>query len=312
MMFGDVCIAPCHDAGALRTYIDQHWQEGHILARSEEMFRFQYQTPWVDRTLFPSGVSALCAYEGEPGGPMVGFLGAIMAPYPSETSLWLALWHVLPERKGTGLGGELMEEMRRLVDGAGAWMGGFGAGPQALPVYLKRSFCVRASRRWVFDSRAVENKPRILTPGLMSGLPGPPGPPAPPPNSCECDPDEAWLRYRFDEHPVLSYERVGGHIVRSDRNAYGQVVHVCRHGAPDGTLEQLHREAADEAARDGVPLLMDAWSARCPGLGWQLASPDLPSVFHPPAARGNIIHAIAHPYMPVDVQKGDGDQDRPN
>ena len=87
---------------------------------------------------------------------------------------------------------------------------------------------------------------------------------------------------------------------------------MCRLGAPDGMLEQFYRVVADEAARDGVPLIMDAWSARCPGPGWLLASPDLPSVFHPPAARGNIIHAIAHPYMPVDVQKGDGDQDRPN
>jgi len=299
VMFGDVCIAPCHDGAALRAYIDAHWQRDHILARSEEMFRFQYQTPWVDRSLFPLGISVLCAYEGEPGGRMVGFLGAIMAPYPSELSLWLALWHVLPERKGTGLGGELMEEMRRRVDRAGAWMGGFGAGPEALPVYLKRSFCVRSSRRWVLDPGAAD---------ASSFMPFP----SPPPNSRERAPDDAWLRYRFDDHPLLRYERIGAHIVRRERNAYGLVVHVCRHGAPDGTLEQLHREAADEAAREGIPLLMDAWSARCPGPGWQLASPDLPSVFHPPAARGNIIHAIAHPYLPVDVQKGDGDQDRPN
>ncbi|MEK6702222.1 MAG: hypothetical protein AABZ53_08160, partial [Planctomycetota bacterium] len=57
-----VSIEPCRDAAQLREYIDTHWRKGHILARDQRMFEFQYQTPWVDRSVFPQGISVLGAY----------------------------------------------------------------------------------------------------------------------------------------------------------------------------------------------------------------------------------------------------------
>lgn len=42
------------------------------------------------------------------------------------------------------------------------------------------------------------------------------------------------------------------------------------------------------------------------------AREDLPSVFHPPEARGNRIYAVGLPFLPDRVHKGDCDQDRPN
>jgi hypothetical protein len=61
----------------------------------------------------------------------------------------------------------------------------------------------------------------------------------------------------------------------------------------------------------GVPYLMDAWAFERPGRNWSLASEGLPSVFHPPEARGNLIYAVGLPFLPRNVQKGDCDQDRP-
>src|SRR5690606_36734914 len=110
----------------LRAYIDAHWRKDHILARDPRVFEFQYATPWVDRTRFPSGVSALCVYDGD---RMLGFLGTTMAPYPLPVSYWLALWHVLPELKGTSIGGRLLQSSQELAERDDGWIGGLGAGP---------------------------------------------------------------------------------------------------------------------------------------------------------------------------------------
>jgi len=75
---------------------------------------------------------------------------------------------------------------------------------------------------------------------------------------------------------------------------------------------EIARKEGEEAARSGKKYLMDAWSFDTPGPGWALAGDDLPSVFHPPMARGNLTYAVGRPFVPTSVQKGDCDQDRPN
>ncbi len=49
------------------------------------MFSFTYCTPWVDRAVFPAGISVLGLYDHS---RMVGFLGAIVTPYPRPQSYW--------------------------------------------------------------------------------------------------------------------------------------------------------------------------------------------------------------------------------
>lgn len=308
----DAVIEPCRDAAQLRTYINQFWRRDHVLARDERMFRFTYMTRWVDRAVFPQGISVLGIYESaQPGSRMLGFLGAIVAPYPRPRSYWLALWHVLPELKGGGMGGKLLSRMQEIalrptreVSSEG-WIGTFGAGPEALPVYLKRGYCVRAARRWVFDPAKVSGA-AVLKHEAGPGTPG-----------------EDWLRYRFDEHPLFRYERRPGGIYRTEENAWGVVTHCCRLGTvPDvRELSELHAAGSRRAAQLGKPFLMDAWSFDAPGAssdgsaagtGWTLASDDLPSVFHPPEARGNTIYAVGRPCIPNMIHKGDCDQDRPN
>jgi hypothetical protein len=82
-----------------------------------------------------------------------------------------------------------------------------------------------------------------------------------------------------------------------------------------------HRAGSAMAAKLGKPYVMDAWAFECPGAragtngegtGWSIAPDDLPSVFHPPEARGNVIYAVGRPFVVTGIHKGDCDQDRPN
>lgn len=286
-------IAPCRDAAELRRYIDQYWRPGHVLARDERMFNFQYATPWVDRAHFPDGISVLGVYEND---QMLGFLGAITAPYPCPRSYWLALWHVRPELKGTGMGGRLLQTMQEIAEDSGGWIGTFGAGPEALPVYLKRGYTVRAVRRWIFDPTS-SGAPFRMTP----------------PNTLEQAPSEDWIAYRYLHHPLFTYERRGGCIVRSEQNAWGTVCHLAMLGEDwPAVVPALHEELRQQAAAADSPFLLDCWAFNCPGRGWTLAPDDLPTVFHPPQPRGNLIYAVGRPFIPARVEKGDCDQDRPN
>jgi hypothetical protein len=290
-------IEPCRDPAPLRRYIDEHWRKNHVLARDERMFAFQYQTPWVDRAAFPQGISVLGAYEGS---ELIGFIGAIAAPYPRKRSSWLALWHVRPDLKSSGMGGKLLQAMQDRAVGPDStgWIGTFGAGPAALPVYLKRGYACRAVRRWLYDPRSAPDAAMAAPASL---------------HSTESEAGEAWLDYRYARHPLFKYEILPGGIFRTERNAWGLVTHALLL-RDDWRAEaaRIHARDAALADREGVAHLMDAWSFGRPGPGWELAPDDLPSVFSPPEARGNLIYATGFPFTPARVQKGDCDQDRPN
>lgn len=298
-------IEPCRDAQQLREYIETHWRAGHVLARDEAMFRFTYMTPFVDRAQFPQGISVLCAYDTV--GNMQGFLGAIIAPYPRPRSFWLALWHVLPELKGTGAGGSLLREMQTLAIGDGTdqqsastgWIGTFGAGPEALPVYLTRGYVARAGRRWVYSPEA-EGAPSV--PSIQSeSFP------------TECAPSEVWVAHRYTNHPSFKYETTPHAVFRTETNAWGRVTHACWLGtAWQRDVQRVYERERSIAQSNGQNYLFDAWSFTCPGNGWTLASKELPSLFHPVDARGNTTYAVGLPFIPSTIHKGDCDQDRPN
>jgi Acetyltransferase (GNAT) family len=296
-MATDPILRPVDNAGQLCEYIDTYWRRGHVLAKSPEMFDFTYRTPWVDERVFPDGISVLGLYDGP---RMVGFLGAIVAPYPRPQSYWLALWHVLPEMKGGGFGGRLLARMQEIAEAADGWIGTFGAGPEAVPVYLKRGYAVRAARRWVYAPDAhLASQSKALADARL--------------HSTECPPDEEWMNYRFRQHPVFRYDRRPGAIMRTENNAWGRVTHVCRLEAAGAEhVAATFAGEARRAAADGQRYLMDAWSFDCPGAGWTLASEDLPSLFHPVEARGNLIYAVGRPFPMSSIHKGDCDQDRPN
>jgi Acetyltransferase (GNAT) family len=250
-------IVPCRSDDDLRAYIDEHWRPGHVLARDRRMFDFQYRTPWVDRDRFPGGTSVLCAYR-RADQRLAGFLGAIVAPYPRPQSYWLALWHVLPELKGTGEGGRLLQRMQAMALDGGSWIGTFGAGPQALPVYLRRGYAVRAVRRWIFspgDPGDIMNG----VPAVSSSL-----------HSSEVLASEHWFAYRYERHPVFRYKRLAGAVFRSEVNAWGVATHVVALSsggqsecdAVVGVYEQTSCRARElgRALPDGRVGLRAAWS----------------------------------------------------
>ncbi len=287
-------LRPCEDAGQLRKYIEDYWRHGHVLAHDDSMFRFTYCTPWVDSSRFPAGISVLGLYDGT---DMVGFLGAIVAPYPRPQSYWLALWHVLPELKGGGFGGKLLQRMQEIADESDGWIGTFGAGPEALPVYLKRGFCVRAGRRWIYDP-ANPSTPPVAPPVL---------------HMAESEPPGGWLDYRYHRHPVYQYDVRPRAVFRTEENPWGRVTHACWMSTdPHLEVESVYRAESTRAAQSGRPYMLDAWAFDRPGSGWTLAPDDLPSVFHPVEARGNVTYAVGRPFIVTRIHKGDCDQDRPN
>lgn len=291
-------IRPCDDHDQFRRYIDTHWRRGHVLAHDPEMFAFTYATPWVDRSIFTGGVSVLGLYEGR---ELIGFLGAIVAPYPRPQSYWLALWHVLPTLKGGGHGGKLLARMQQIAESQDGWIGTFGAGPEALPVYLKRGYAVRAARRWLYDPQtAADAKPLAVAP--------------PETRIPDLGDTPEWLKHRFHAHPRYTYAMRPGLVSRTEENDWGVVTHVCwlaADGAPD-EIRAIHSETTRRARHGARNCLVDAWAFDCPGSGWTLAPDDVPSVFHPPQARGGVTYAVGRPFLPARIHKGDCDQDRPN
>jgi GNAT superfamily N-acetyltransferase len=289
-------IEPITDLGEVREYIDRNWAAGHILARDLEMATFTYATPWVDRAVFPGGYSVIGARGDD--GRLVGFIGSIAAPYPRRPSYWTALWHVLPEMKGTGTGDRLLQELEDIALAGEGWVGTFGAGRFALPVFLNRGYTVRGARRWLYDADVSGDASRRFTPNT--------GP-------WEAEAPETWFEYRFDRHPRFAYERHPDGVFRTEENAWGRVTHAVwlKEGSAE-LVRTIHERESAIASRDGRQYLFDAWAFDSPGPSWRLAPPDLPSVFHPPQSRGNITFAVGLPFLPGAVQKGDCDQDRPN
>lgn len=253
-------IRKCVDPEAVMRYIGSYWKAGHILSRSREMFDFQY--------LRDGEYSIQCAYNGT---EMVGFIGAIVAEWPEPSSYWLALWHTLESCRGTGVGGRLLQAME---DAAPSWIGTYGAGPKAVPVYLKRGYEVCSIRRWVPTS-PIADFSRL---GRRTS--------------------SSWVDFRFTRHPVFSYEMSGGLIYR--RNA--DWTHIV------GSTDLVSSDIVSGDIGQNV----DCWSATEPGNGWVLCDPSVPSVFHPPEARGNTTIAVGKPYVPLWIMKGDCDQDRPS
>lgn len=293
MMGGE--IRPCEDAKQLQQYINTYWRRGHVLATDDAMLRFTYSTSWVDKSVWTGGLSVLGLYDGT---RMTGFLGSIVTPYPRSQSYWLALWHVLPETKGTGLGGKLLARMQSIAEESDGWIGTFGAGPEALPVYLKRGYCVRAARRWVYspEHARMDVAPMVMPVRL---------------HSAEQLPSEGWFDHRYWNHPLFTYQKLGEVVYRTEENSWGMVTHICHH--PEDAERTFAEIFATESGKaKGRRYLMDAWGFECPGDKWIPAPEDLPSVFHPPEARGSTIYSVGRPFVVTRVFKGDCDQDRPN
>jgi GNAT superfamily N-acetyltransferase len=96
------------DIGALRRFIDTHWQHGHVLAQDASLLRWQFdQTRTRANTL--QGLSVLLAWQGD---RIVGMLGLIYFDFNIRgivsPGVWLSHWLAIPESRADGVGLKLL------------------------------------------------------------------------------------------------------------------------------------------------------------------------------------------------------------
>jgi len=193
----------------------------------------------------------------------------------TPTAAWHVIWTVTPEAQGKGVGRKLLLAMREAVQPKPLWV--FGISKAGVPHYEATGFQVTRALRWQ----------------LKSGFHAELWKPVPV--------DPAWLAYRFDHHPIFKYERRGDTIVREDVGDDWNVLHVARIGAD--WPEALH-STPDEYD------LVQTWAYKNPGLSWIVPPATMPTVFHPPQARGNTLGVAGWPALPPEIHGEDGLQGR--
>lgn len=98
----DVGLATTADTGAIQTFIEEEWRSGHILARDEAFFRYQYQTHG-DR------LNMVLARR-----PSDGRIESVLGFIPANQSvadLWLALWKTRGSLRGVTPGVACLEHL---------------------------------------------------------------------------------------------------------------------------------------------------------------------------------------------------------
>jgi hypothetical protein len=103
-------IKPCSedDVDAVGTFIDTHWQRGHVLARDQSLLRWQFRPirPPADPR---HGLSILLAWDED---RIVGMLGRIDFEFNVRGTLvpgvWLSHWLTIPDVRADGVGLRLL------------------------------------------------------------------------------------------------------------------------------------------------------------------------------------------------------------
>ncbi len=265
-------IQPATQLSPVMEYLAQHWTPGHPIGRSIFFAGFMFSTPWVDKTRFPAGISVL--WDTDDDKALRGLSCALVTP----TAAWHVYWHVRPDQTGKRLGGELLRAMVAHVAPKPLYV--LGISEHGRPHYERQGFQMGVALRY-----------GLTSPG-MAGTPW----------SSSAPLDRDWVAYRYQRHPMLTYDIRGETIVREDVNDFGSVLHAAHLGA--NWPEAL---AGAEKRYD----LVQAWAYGAPGYGWEVPPATIPSVFHPPEARGNTLLVAGTPHRPPEIHGSDGGQDRP-
>jgi GNAT superfamily N-acetyltransferase len=157
----------------LQTFVEEHWRAGHILARNEELLRWQHRLPDEER------LSILVADDA---GGIVGMLGFI--PFRAcvrgdeARGGWMTNWLVVPSRRGEGLGRRLVE---RVLDREFDLVGALAGNETTQRVLGGLGFWAQASMpRWILV-RSTEALAQLLG------------------ESASSYPDTAWRAWRSHE-----------------------------------------------------------------------------------------------------------------
>jgi GNAT superfamily N-acetyltransferase len=300
----------------LQRFIDERWRRGHVLARDEELLRWQHRSLARPDCLAVLGATL--------AGDLVGMLGLVefeaCLGERRGRGAWMTTWLVVPERRGEGLGAALVEKACSENDLVGA----LDANDATRRVLAGSGFVERPILRWacVFDPAGLRE--------LLGGRDpdwGKPTHAAPAEQLTGACRDDAFLSWRYRDHPRFEYRvlrRDGGlaaYRIEQVRDSEARVVRVVDFlGGEALALEVV------EAGREAGVLFADFSCASAPfgapleAAGFRPAH-SLPSRFQPLdlSERPSVSCFWAAPGIDVDlasddlyVTAADSDLDRPN
>jgi hypothetical protein len=327
-----ISVASIHDSSDIMAFINEHWQEGHLLATSEQLFLFQHQN-----ALDPDKLNVVVAKDADSNVKAV--LGFVPSEYANTKSdIFGALWKVADDVKAPMLGLKLLKFLRGLHSGGYFTL---GLNETSASIYRLMKLNVGQMDHFVLinqtlanykiaqnagniDVSACSEKYRLASlsdEGRIEELI----------SNSQCRPkkDMAYMRHRYINHPFYSYELLG--IYDGDDVRAMLVVREQAHD--DSACLRIIDYVGDEAYLTGAtgPLTslliergleyadMLAWGmdkSRLCSNGFTLAGENLiiPDYFSPfmPSNIPLLIAYDADISAPVRLFKGDGDQDRPS
>jgi GNAT superfamily N-acetyltransferase len=176
----------------VQRFIDARWRPGHVLARDEELVR------WQHRSL--ADPERLAILGAEQDGELVGMLGLIefeaCLGERRGRGAWMTNWLVVPELRGEGIGSALAERACSEYELVGALDAN-----DATRAALADSFVERPILRWAlpYDLSAMPGQPEWLDEPASSAetFAG----------ACR---DEEFVAWRYRNHPRFEYTVLEG------------------------------------------------------------------------------------------------------
>jgi hypothetical protein len=330
------------EAPLLMSFIDQHWERGHVLATNRALLDWQYRDgdeyavvgAWLDGA--PVGVLGYI--------PTRRFDAALAGPSSNVT--WLALWKVRDDVKSSAVGLRLLSAVSNAEPSAAIGVVGFNATHP--PLYTALGYTVGELRQYVVFHPGLDPKLSIVPAGRHRPRPRPGYADLRDlsPNDFESldatwkigDRDgvlprktAAYFRRRYFEHPWYHYrvssvdvhgESRGVLAMRIAEHDGSRALRIVDWYGDDAALAQVG-SALERRLEEDDAEYADFWqhgieAAVLTTAGFEAVNPDgdviVPTYFEPFVQENRRLLFAIRPVRSAAsvITRGDGDQDRPN